>query len=167
MNTPELLLKNVKVDLNRIFVYQNQHIYDVIKFASINKCEIIPVLDDNQEYVGLITISDILNYIADSRSVYMPGGIIVLELKFNDYSMSQIAQIIESDGAHILSAVVSPSIDQQTISLTLKIDKVDLSRILPALYRYNYTVTASYFQSEFSDDLKNRYEALMNYLSIG
>ena len=166
-NAPDSLLQSLKTPLNRIFVYSNQHVYDVVKFAAIHKCDVIPVLNEKQEYEGIITIHELVEYFAASKSVYMPGGIIVLELRFNDYSMSQISQLIESDGAHILSASVSATLDPQLIELTIKIDKVDLSRILPALYRYNYHVTASYFQSEFGDDYKNRYESLMNYLSIG
>jgi hypothetical protein len=96
----------------------------------------------------------------------MPGGIIVLELGFKDYSMSQIAQIIESDGAHMLSASVSATGDPQKIELTIKVDKVDLTRILASFYRYSYNVVASYHQSEHSDDLKNRYDSLMHYLNM-
>ncbi len=166
-SVPATLLQAEETPLSRIFVYSNQHVYDVVKFASLHKCDIIPVLKDNQEYEGLITINDLVEYFAESKSVYMPGGIIIIELRFTDFSMTQIAQIIESDGAHILSTSVTATGDPQLIELTLKIDKVDISRILSAFYRYNYHVTASYFQSEFGDDVKNRYESLMNYLSIG
>lgn len=166
-NNPDALLQTNETPLSRIFVYSNQHVYDVVKFAAMHKTDIIPVLNDNQEYEGLITINDLVEYFAESKSVYMPGGIIILELRFSDFSMTQIAQIIESDGAHILSSSVSSTPDPQIIELTLKIDKVDIARILSAFYRYNYHVTASYFQSEFGEDLKNRYESLMNYLSIG
>jgi acetoin utilization protein AcuB len=166
-NSPESLLQTLQTPLNRVFIFGNQHVYDVIKFAAIHKCDVIPVLTEQQEYEGLITIQELVEYFAASKSVYMPGGIIVLELRLSDYSMSQISQLIESDGAHILSTSVSATIDPQLIELTIKIDKIDLSRILPALYRYNYNVVASYYQSEFGDDFKNRYESLMNYLSIG
>lgn len=161
------LLKDAEIPVSRIFVYENQHVYDVAKTASVNKIDIIPVLNNEQEYSGVITLPDLITYFAESKSVYMPGGIIILEMRLNDYTMSNIAQIVESDGAHILSASVSATADPQTIELTLKIDKIDLSRILPAFYRLNYNVTASYHQSESSDDLQNRYESLMHYLSIG
>lgn len=167
INAPEALLQTKETPLSRIFVYANQHVYDVVKFAAIHKCDVIPVLNDNQEYEGLITIQDLVDYFAESKSVYMPGGIIILELRLSDFSMTQIAQIIESDGAHILSSSVSATADPQIIELTIKIDKVDIARILASFYRYNYHVTSSYFQSEFGEDLKSRYESLMNYLSIG
>lgn len=153
--------------LNRVFVYEDQHVYDVTKIASLHKLDIVPVLNTEQAYSGLITVNDLVAYFAESKSVYTPGGIILLELALKDYSMSNIAQIVESDGAHLLSASVSTSGDPQRIELTLKIDKVDISRILAALYRYGYNIVASYNQSEHSDDVQNRYDSLMHYLSIG
>ena len=166
-NSPDSPLQSIETRLNCIFIYSNQHVYDVVKFAAIHKSDVIPVLDEEKNYLGIITIQELVDYFASSKSVYMPGGIIILELRFNDFSLSQIVQLIEADGAHILSTSVSATPDPQLIELTIKIDKVDLSRILPSLYRYNYHVTASYYQSEFGEDYKNRYESLMNYLSIG
>ena len=166
-NSPNSTLQTMETPLNRIFVYSNQHVYDVVKFAAIYKSDVIPVLDEENQYLGIITVQELIDYFASSKSVYMPGGIIIMELRFNDFSMSQISQLIEADGAHILSTSVSATPDPQVIELTIKIDKVDLSRILPSLYRYNYHVTASFYQTEFGDDYKNRYESLMNYLSIG
>lgn len=165
-------LKDTPIDqyqtsLNRVFVHGNQHVYDVVKLASQEKIEIVPVLNDSDEYEGMVTVNDLVEYFAEIKSVYTPGGIIILELPLQDYSMSQIAQLVEAEGAHILSASVAPTSDNRLIELTLKIDKVDLSRILASLYRYNYNVTASYHQSEHAEDLKNRFDEFMNYLNIG
>lgn len=152
--------------LHKIFVRDNQHVYDLTRLASLHKLDLVPVLGSHDEYIGLVTVNDLVSYFAESKSVYMPGGIILLEMPYNDYSMSHIAQIIESDGAHILSAGIAATTDPSRIELTLKIDKQDLSRILAAFYRLNYNVTASYHQSEHSEDLQNRYDALMNYLNM-
>ena len=159
-------IREAELPLNRVFVYDNQHVYDLAKVASLHKLDIVPVLNNEQEYSGLVTVNDLVAYFAESKSVYMPGGIIILEMALKDYTMSQIAQIMESDGAHILSASVSATSNPQRIEVTIKIDKIDSSRILAGLYRYNYNVIASYNQSEHSDDLQNRYDSLMNYLSI-
>jgi acetoin utilization protein AcuB len=153
--------------LNRVFVFGNQHVYDLVKLASLERIDIVPVLNEKEEYEGIVTVNDLVQYFAEIKSVYTPGGIIILEIALKDYSMSQIAQLIEAEGAHILSAGVAPTDDSKVIELTLKIDKVDLSRILAALYRYNYKVIASYHQSEHAEDLKNRFDEFMNYLNIG
>lgn len=169
VNNPALKalpLEQSGLKYHRVFVFENQHVYDLTKVASLHKLDLVPVLNNDQGYMGLVTVNDLVAYFAESKSVYTPGGIIILELAFADYAMSQIAQIIESDGAHLLSSSVSATGDPSRIELTLKIDKVDLSRILAALYRYNYHVIASFHQSEHTDDLKNRYESLMHYLNM-
>lgn len=160
------LLEAAGANFKKVVVYENQHVYDVVKLAAINKLDLVPVLNNNQEYMGVVTVNDLVSYFAESKSVYTPGGIIILEIALKDYSMSRIATIIESDGAHLLSASVSTTQDAAQIELTLKIDKVDLTRILAAFYRLNYHVTASFHQSEHSEDLQNRYESLMNYLNM-
>ncbi len=166
-NSSTDILENILPELKRAFVFENQHVYDVVKFAALYKLDVIPVLDDLQQYIGLITIGNLVDYFATSKSVYMPGGIITIEMALSDYMLSKIVQIIESDGAHVLSTSLATTADPQTIELTIKIDRVDISRILASFYRLNYNVTASYNQSEFSEDLKDRFDSLMNYLSIG
>jgi acetoin utilization protein AcuB len=162
-----MTLKDAALPLSRVFVYENQHVYDVAKVASLYNLDLVPVVNNEQEYSGLITVNNLVSYFAESKSVYMPGGIIVLAMPLKDYNMSRIAQIVESDDAHILSASVSSTTDPQQIEVTLKIDKVDISRILAGFYRHSFNVTGSYNQSEQTDDLKNRFDSLMHYLSIG
>lgn len=162
----DIKIKDAEIKLSKVFVFDNQHVYELTKVATLNKLDIVPVTKDDNHYIGLVTVNDLVAYFAESKSVYMPGGIIILEMQFKDYSMSHISQIVESDGGHILSASVSATKNQQVIEVTLKIDKVDLSRILAAFYRYNYQVVGSFSQSEFNDDLKNRYDSLMHYLNI-
>ncbi len=164
---PGAIIETLASELMSGFVYENQHVYDVVKFAALYRSDIIPVLDEQQQYMGLVTINDLVDYFASSKSVYMPGGILTIELALSDYELSKIAQIIEADGAHILSTSIVTTTDPQTIELTIKIDRVDISRILASFYRLNYNVTGSYNQSEFAEDLKDRYDSLMNYLSIG
>lgn len=162
----DVKIKDSEIKLSKVFVFDNQHVYELTKVATLNKLDIVPVIKDDNHYIGLVTVNDLVAYFAESKSVYMPGGIIILEMEFKDYSMSHISQIVESDGGHILSASVAATKNQQVIEVTLKIDKVDLSRILAAFYRYNYQVVGSFSQSEFNDDLKNRYDSLMHYLNI-
>jgi len=161
-----MTLEEAGMTFRKIVVFENQHVYDVVKLAAINKLDLVPVLNDNQHYLGVVTVNDLVSYFAESKSVYTPGGIIIIDIALKDYSMSRIATIIESDGAHLLSASVSTTPDPARIELTLKIDKVDLTRILAAFYRMDYHITASFHQSEHSEDLQNRYDSLMNYLNI-
>jgi hypothetical protein len=163
--TDEELGKN-KLSLIRPFVFENQHIYEVIKMVSNMKLSVLPVLNEHQHYIGLIPAATLIHRFAGLAATTEPGGIIVLELNLHDYSMTQIAQIVEGNDGKILSAYMSSLPDSTKIEITLKINKEDLSPILQTFYRYNYTVKASFHQSEFSDDMKRRFDSFMNYINI-
>jgi hypothetical protein len=117
--------------------------------------------------VGLINQHDLLKYFSDLIAVKQPGAIIVLELNINDYSLSQIAQIIEGNDAKILSLYVSSASDTTKIEVTIKINKTDMSSVLQTFNRYNYNIKASYMDTDLlSNMLDDRYEMFMRYLSV-
>lgn len=161
-----LQLGHYAVPLERVFINENQHVYDAVRFVSNFKYPIIPVLDNDQHYAGMVTVSDLIDSFAELFAVNGPGAIIELEVNQKDYMLSEIAKLIEANDAHIISLSVNPSPDQLKMDITIKVDKIDLSRILEAFYRYNYNVKTFYHQSEFSENLQERYEAFMNYLKI-
>jgi hypothetical protein len=99
-------------------------------------------------------------------AINQPGSIIVLEMSQNDYSLSEIAQIIESNDAKILSMYITASIDSTLMDVILKINKQDLGAIIQTFNRYNYSVKASYGEEEDPEDLKDRFDSLMNYLNV-
>ena len=155
-----------KLSLIRPFVSQNQHVYEVIKMISNMKLTVLPVLDENENYIGLIPLTALLQQFSVLAATREPGGIVMLEMNMLDYSLSQIAQIVESNDGKILSCYLNSVPDSTRIEVTLKINKQDISGVLQTFNRYNYTVKASFHQSEFSDDMKNRFDSFMNYINI-
>lgn len=166
LNSPESDLTNKHLSVFKPFVLANQHVYDVIKIITDLKLTIIPVLDEENNYLGVISLKNITDYFAKVTAVHQPGGIIVLELNTNDYSLTQIAQIVEGNDAKILSLYIAPEANSTKIEVTLKINKEDLTAILQTFYRYNYTVKATFHRNEFGEELKKRYEMFLNYMKI-
>jgi acetoin utilization protein AcuB len=163
--TDEALGKN-KLSLLRPFVQEDQHIYEVIKMVSSMKLSVLPVLNEKQNYVGLIPAVSLIHQFSMLAATREPGGIIVLEMNVHDYSLTQIAQIVEGNDGKILSSYVNPMQDSTKIEVTLKLNKTDLSAVLKTFYRYNYNVKASFHQSQFDDDMRNRFDSFMNYINI-
>jgi hypothetical protein len=56
--------------------------------------------------------------------------------------------------------------DSTKIEVTLKINQMDLGRIIRSFERYDIVVKASYQRSSDEDDMQFRYDALMNYLNM-
>jgi acetoin utilization protein AcuB len=166
LNITDDELGKCKISLIRPFVKDSQHIYEVVKMVSAMKLTVLPVLNENNQYIGLIPSTHLIQQFSTIAATNEPGGIIVLEMNVHDYSMTQISQIIEGNDAKILSSYLRNLPDSTQIEVTLKLNKEDLSAILQTLYRYNYNVKASFHQSEFLDDMKNRFDSFMNYINI-
>jgi len=148
------------------FVYEDAHIYDIIRLFNQLQLSIVPVLDYKKNYLGLITVNSLLEYTADIYAVKEPGGIIVLEISNRNNSLAHMAQIVEADNAQILSSYVQSFPDSTKIEITLKINKTELSGIIASFERYNYQVKAV-FNSTISDNgTEDRYNSFMNYLNV-
>ena len=166
-NMAEDPIGNHNLSLFSPFVTEEQHVYEVIELASRLNLSIVPVLDHNNHYKGAITLNDLIHYFGDFSAVKEPGGIIVLDMNVHDYSLSQIAQIVEGNDARILSLYIRSHSDSTRMELTLKINRNDLTSIIQTFTRYNYTIHSTFMDHDDMDSLyENRYEMFMKYLSI-
>lgn len=157
---------NVKLSLPHAFISDHQHVFDVMKMITEMKLSLLPVVDQQNSYTGVITLPNLVKYLTMNTSILNPGGLIVLEVAENNYSMAEISQIIESNNARIIGAFFTTRPDSTLIDITLKINDIDLNPVIQTFQRYNYTIKATFAEKDDLDDLKERYDALMNYLSI-
>lgn len=159
-------IEKLKNPLLKPIIHNYQHTYDLLKLMMSFNLTLIPVLDDKELYKGCITLKGLLQNISTMASVQDLGGVIVLEVNQIDYSLSQIASIIEGNDAKILSCHVSSLPDSTKVEVTLKINVEDLSRILQTFYRYNYTVKASFQNSNFDNVVKDKLDEFLHFLNI-
>jgi acetoin utilization protein AcuB len=158
-------LETVSAGFMRPIIKKDQHAYDAIKLISQLGLSLLPVVDDKEEFVGSITQRSVLEKMAGITSVQEPGGIIVLQMPSVDYNLTQIASIVETNDAKILSVNVMSTPESREIEVTLKINREDLSRVLQTFDRYNYNVIASYHQSQYEDNIKTRFNEFMRFLN--
>jgi acetoin utilization protein AcuB len=148
------------------YVLEDQHIYDVIRMFHERQLTVVPVLDAQTNYLGLITINALTGYFARLTSVDVPGAIIVLEINNKNNSLAHMAQVVESDNAQILSSYVSTFPDSTRMEVTLKVNKKDISTIIATFLRYGYDIKATFNHTGDSDNSRDRYNSLMNYLNL-
>jgi CBS domain-containing protein len=148
------------------FVFQDAHVYDVIRLFNQLQLSIVPVLDYKKNYLGIISIHNLLEYASEIFAVKEPGGIIVLEISNRNNSLSHMAQIVEADNAQILSSYVQAFPDSTKLEVTLKINKTELSGIRSSFERYDYEVKAVFNSTAADDGTADRYNSLMNYLNV-
>ncbi|NOX86685.1 MAG: CBS domain-containing protein [Chlorobi bacterium] len=166
VNNADEPLGSHKLSLSHPYVNENDYVYDILRVMDENKLTLIPVLDEKKNYMGCITLESLLHFMATSFSVNNPGGVIVLELSQTDYSLTEIANIIESNDAKILSLFITDHPDSTRLEVIIKVNKMELGPILSTFDRYGYFVKASMGEDEDLDDLRENYDSLMNYLNI-
>jgi acetoin utilization protein AcuB len=167
MNQPEEPIGNHTLTLFKPYVTTEQHIFEVIGLASRLKLSVVPVLDNKNHYKGVITTNDLIRHIAGFSSMDQPGGIIVLELVERDYTLSQIAQIVESNNVKILSLYITSPPESTKLEVTLKVNTGDLVSVIRTFERYNYEVKTWVTNSDSMDTFySERLDLLMKYLNI-
>jgi len=165
LNTPDQPLYKHKLSLARPFATKYQHIYEIIKVISSLNLSLLPVLDE-ERYLGNIPLNNLFYQFSKMFAIEDVGSLIVLELNVNDYSISEIGQIVESNDAKILSSYITSHSDSTKLELTIKINKSNIADIVQTFTRYDYTIKASYQDNDDDDDFKDRIEFFMNYINI-
>jgi CBS domain-containing protein len=162
----ELPLGSITLSVNNAFVSKEQHVYDVIRLFAEKRLTLVPIIDENKNYLGVISINSIVEYIANLTSVKEPGGIIVIEINNRDNSLAHISQIVESNNAQILSSYITSHPESTRLEITLKLNRTDISAIVASFLRYDYTIVATYNDLKSDSGSSDRYDQLMNYLSF-
>lgn len=159
-------LGNHGLTLKNPFANEHQYIFDVLKLANEFNLTVIPVVDDNEKFLGCITLQTLIGNLAETLSVDSPGGYVVLEMSENDYSLTAISNIVESNNGKVLSTFLYTQTDSTLINVVLKLNIIEIGPILQTFVRFGYSVKASFGNDENEEDLKERFDSLMNYLNI-
>ncbi|MBP7821406.1 MAG: CBS domain-containing protein [Saprospiraceae bacterium] len=154
------------INLVQAQVKHNDHTYEIMKMMSEYGLTLVPVVDQNDDYAGVVTVYAILKHLTNAASFAEPGGVIVLEMNKNHYSLEEIARIVESENALILSTFVTSYPESTLIEVTLKLNTQKLSHIIATLNRFEYTIKASFVEHHYEEVLKDRYDSLIAYLNV-
>lgn len=147
-------------------VLESEHIYYVIRKLSATDLSVVAVVDAEGTYLGCITLSDLVTKFEELAVINQAGGIIVLSLNKHDYSLAQVAHVIESNNAKILSSYIFERPETGVLELTLKVNREEVSSIVQSLERFDYQVIAYFQENKQLEDLKGRYNELMRFINI-
>ena len=158
-------LKDYRYVLEGFFVRTSMTWLDILEIFAKNDTNIIPVLDEKNNYVGYYEIEDIMKLFNQTPFLREPGGIIVIEKASLDFSMSQAVQIVESNNGKVLGLIISESSIDKT-QATLKIALVAMNEIIQTFRRYNYDIISEHQEDSYITNLKERSDYLDKYLNI-
>jgi CBS domain-containing protein len=165
-NDPKADVRSVLDSVEVPYVREGQHIYDVMKLMSERGLTVLPVLDMNGQYLGAVSEHQALRRLAEITNIREPGSVVVLEMKMNDYSLQEIARIVEGNDGKVLSVYSHNLPGTDRVEVTVKINREEISGILQTFERYEYFVKGTYQGSRFNDDLRTRYDELMRFINM-
>ncbi len=161
----EKTLESYQYALEGFYVRSNDNWLDILESFAQNHSNIMPVLDNDNNYLGYFELSDIMNLFNETPFLSEPGNILIVEKGVLDYSFSEVAQIIESNNAKLLGLFIS-NMENDVTQITLKINDSDINNIVQTFRRYSYNIVSRHYEDSFLKNLKERSQYLEKYLNI-
>ncbi len=160
-------VKEFELLCSHCFVHDWQYFYEVLKLAVDNQVDLVGVVDEHEEFLGVITVQDTIIAFAQTTPVQAAGSVIVLAMDSRDYSLTEISRLVEENNARILSSSIKQDTDDpHRIKVVLKINREDVSAILATLERFGYKVISRFQETEVTDTDRERIDELLKYLDI-
>tara|TARA_R110002094_G_scaffold104930_2_gene104063 strand:- start:111 stop:767 length:657 start_codon:yes stop_codon:yes gene_type:complete len=154
-----------KYNLESFFTRKEAIWLEVLEVFAKNHSNVLPVLDENNVYVGYYELDDIMSFFHQTTFLKEQGSIIKVKKNTQDYSMGQIAQIVESNNGKLLGLFISES-DLNTVEVTIKISTIAINEIIQTFRRYNYEIISEHYEDEYINNLKERSDYLDRYLNM-
>jgi Mg/Co/Ni transporter MgtE len=147
------------------FVRETMIWLDILEIFARNNATIVPILDETNKYIGYYEITDVIKFLNETPFLKETGGIIIVKKSVNDYSMSQITQIVESNNGKLLGVFVSEA-NAEKVQVTIKTTLGGMNEIIQSFRRYNYEIVSEHHEDDYLNTLKERSEYLDKYLNI-
>lgn len=160
-------LSGVIYQFEQVYVYENQHLYEVLNLAIEHRLEVLAVLNEGREFLGTVSVSELLKQFAQELGMLEPGAILVLSLNEQDYSLAEISRLVESNNVKVISCYFSSAAYgmPDKSRLTLKLNRRDITPVVSTLERFGYQVEAAFANAPIESIDQERLDLLMRYLN--
>lgn len=143
------------------------HLHAALSMMTKYGLSILPVIDSEGVYLGVLTRDKMLDALAQLCSANEAGSVVTLELLLQDYVLSDIARIVESNNGHIINLLSYTDPDTGRLIITLKIDLIDIMPVIRSFERFNYTLLYYSMEEGIVDDvLQKRMDELLYYMNM-
>jgi hypothetical protein len=163
--TEKLKLNDFKHLIEPFYATDNMNWFEVLQNFATHNTNLMPVLNAKKKYLGYYELDDFLNIFKCTPFLHEEGVILVVAKNMNEYSFSEISQIVESNNATLFGAFVS-KIDGETAQITLKLSLHDINNTLHSFRRYNYEILNEFEKDKYLEELNDRSNYLQKYLNI-
>lgn len=142
-------------------------IFEAMSLTTRYGLSLLPVVSEEGEYQGAVLPERLLAEVSKWCAADGGGSVIVLEIWPQDYALSEIARLVESNNAHLLSLLSYHDITTGRTRIVLKIDLEDASPVIRSFERFDYTVVYHFMRSGVIDnELRQRMDELLFYMNM-
>ena len=159
-------LQAVTDRFSKVAVRASSHFIEAIQTANDYHLSVVPVIEKENEYAGVISATDLLMQLGKLTGASEPGAVIVLEMEQRGFSFSEISKLVETNDAQITQLNTYWDNSTDTFFVTLKINKFEISDIIATFQRYEYQIKYYFGEELYENELRTNYDHLMNYLKI-
>ena len=149
-----------------VSVKEEEHFLKAIQVAAENGLSVVPVVSEENDFIGAVAYNDLLKFSSEFMSLSEPGGLIILEVESNQYSFNEISKLVETNDAQITQLNTSNDAETGLMQVTIRINKPEVSDIVAAFQRHEYNVKYFFGEELYTNELRSNYDNLMNYLKI-
>lgn len=138
----ELSIDDVMIK-DPITVKVDTEIDDAARVIYYNKIGGLPVVDEGQGLLGIITVADIMAAFIELMGVLKSSSRIDIVLGQDPEAFEEVSRIISSNGGKIISVGMLPQSDRKKNIYFFRLEKHRIGKIVDALGEAGYRVTAS------------------------
>ncbi|HLV50672.1 MAG TPA: hypothetical protein VKY44_01790 [Flavobacterium sp.] len=147
------------------FVRKDSGWFEILeKFAQFD-CNVLAVLNEKNHYTGYYLYENIFPFLNETPFLKETGLSIVVEKHYMDYSISEIAQIVETNNSKLLGIFLS-ELKNDRAQITIKASSGNINEIIQTFRRFGYDIVSEHNQDIYLNELKNRSAYLDKYLNI-
>ena len=129
-------------------ISENRHLHEALAMITRYGLSLLPVVSVDGTYLGAITRDRLVDALSELCNAEAAGSVIVLEMMPQDYSLTDIARLVEANNAHVLNLL-------------------DASPVIRSFERFNYTVLYHFMEKGMVDDmLRQRMNELLHYMNM-
>jgi CBS domain-containing protein len=148
-------------------ITEHSHLHEVIARMSRYQLTLLPVVDEEGKYAGVITRDGLIEAMAGLCNVDAAGSVVALEMWPQDYVLSDIARIVEANNAYMLNLLYNVDPDTGRLRITIKIDLEDATPVIRSFERFDYTVLYHFMEKGMADEmLQQRMDELLYYMNM-
>ncbi|ASK31302.1 acetoin utilization protein [Chryseobacterium sp. T16E-39] len=161
----EGILKDLEHQVERFAILEDNNIMDSIRLFYTFNSNVIPVINKTEKYLGYITCEDVFQDLSRYPLFSESGAILTVEAPARKYSMTEIANIVESNNSKFYGGFIS-FMSEEVVRITIKISNENLASIDATFDRYDYRIVEKFYSDEKTDLFKDRFGFFQKFIEI-